>query len=366
MAERRRYRIALDAPDKSELPEWVNPRELPADWAARRSRDISRGNRFSPFLLLSYRQHPLVVAHLTSTRKRALAATIACLAVPLLALVAVLVSMALPGRVPAMAYLAGVFLCVWTLFMFLGAAMASASSTVAERDSGTAIQLVLSRIGRRPIAAAKVLPFAPVFTAGVLAALPLYLLIGGSGCLMIGGNVPAFWMFWPWRLLALGASDWQLQLSPLGVLLGLVACLSDACAVWAAAHWGAGLAVRMGSMILSAVNLVTCVLKYALFVIAAWGLCVMIGGAVTVGLNMLVHLSVGEDMPTGVARIWGSLWGAAGYCAGCWIFLRASPVRYVLTGFEHFDRLADEEFKPRLRDKLSFKAWREHLFTGRS
>jgi hypothetical protein len=366
MSKWRDRRRASNLRGARDLPEWARNRELPGAWAARRAREIARGRRVSPLLLLDYLDHPLVRAHMTSTRRRRRCALAVCAAIPAAAWLVTLVLLASHGPSLLLARMAAAFLWFWPLVMFLGGVMAPAAGTVAERESGTAIQLVLSRIKRRPIAAAKVLPYAPVFTIGVLAALPLYVMIGSSGALLIDGEVPNLLSFWPWRALALGSGDWRITFTPLGAMLGVMACVSDAAAAWAAAHWGAGMAVRLGNMVLVGVFTVMALARLLLGTLVIWGVSLLVGAAAAVALEMLTRAVAEVGVRDSQAVLWATVWGSAAYCAGLWLFLRMWPVRYALAGFEHFDRLADEEFQPRLRDHLSFRAWREHIFTGRA
>ena len=350
----------MDAPPGKPppLPRWARPEPSPGGWAARTARAHARARRISPFLLLDYRAHPLVRAHMISTRKRRWVGNAACAAVPLAAFAALaFLESAYFDKFPA-AWLAGVFLCSWPLAMFVGGAIASASSTIAERDRGSAIQLVLTSIGRRPIAAAKVLPCAPPFLIGAAAALPFYLWAGGSPALFAGGAFPTPLVAWPWRLLALLVPDWQLEVTGPGLLTGFAMWVSDLAVVWAGLHWGAGYAVRLGRLVLVGLYLIQGMAILAAYTALAWGLAFVVGLVFSVPL--LMATAGGEFV-----AVWAVLWGGAAFMAGWWIYLRFGPVAAALAGFEHFDRLADEEFKPRMREQLSFKAWREHVFTSR-
>ncbi len=340
------------------LPRWARPDPAPEGWAARKARQHARARRISPFLLLDYRADPLVRAHMISTRKRRWAGGAACAAVPLAAFAALaFLENASFDEFPA-AWLAGAFLCSWPLAMFVGGAIASASSTIAERDRGSAIQLVLTSIGRRPIAAAKVLPCAPPFLVGAAAALPFYLWAGGSPALFVNSELPGLLAAWPWRFLALLMPDWQLEVTGVGILAGLAMWVSDLAIVWAGLHWGAGYAVRLGRLVLVGLYLVQGTAILAAYTAVAWGLAFVVGLIFSVPLLVA---TAGEE----IVVAWAVLWGGLAFTAGWWFYLRFGPVAAALAGFEHFDRLADEEFKPRLREQLSFKAWREHVFTSR-
>jgi len=317
---------------------------------------LAATSRLSPLLLLDEWRRPLVRAMRIGTRRWRLRSLAGCAAVPLLAALALpLLADRLPGR--AAEELAGAFACFWPAVCFAGAAAASAASAAAERREGTAVQLVLSPIPKREIAAAKVLPYVWPYLAGALAALPLLALLGTSRGLLAEGEGIGPQAAWPMRMFVMVDGDWRFRLTAGGILNALAMALGDAAAVWAAAHWGAALAVRLGSLGLAAVWLIPRVLALAAWAALAWAgawLCAAVIGA--------IFGSAGGDAdaaPAALVVAW--LVGLPLYALGWWAFLAIWPVQGALRAFEQFDRLADDRFQLQLRERLDSRHFTEHL-----
>jgi hypothetical protein len=321
--------------------------------------------RLSPFLLLDERGGALVRALMISTRRRRWMGSAVCALMPAAGfLLLVLLANAGGGRraVPLrrLEDAAGVFVCAWPLVMFTGAAIASAATTIAERESGSVVQLVLSPISKRDIAASKVLPYVVPFLVGTVAALPIYLWIGTSPDLLIDDRYPGPQAAWPTRAFILlnSGGDWRLATEARGFAAGLLMTLGDLAAVWAAAHWGAALAVRLGKLTLVAAYLVGRALGLIAFTSVAWVAAWVVGafvGSVIYGLC--------GSQPTGLMV--GVLLGTGVYLAGWWAFLYFWPVSGALERFESFDRLADEDYRPRLWERFNPRKFREHIRTRR-
>jgi hypothetical protein len=253
------------------------------------------------------------------------------------------------------------FLCLWPLALFLVAGLRAAASVLAEREQHTAIQLVLTPIPMREIAASKTLPHLWPFLWGVVAALPLYILAGSSEALYMGGRDAPFspLALWPLRVLAAAnVEGWRLELTPAGLGVGLVMCLGDLAAVWAAAHWGAAFAVRhrglAGTVLSLALRLLVatgaCLGYWLAAMIPAW-LAAMIPAAMFMSLDTDLY---GELLALlafmGQAAVLGFLW---------WLWPVRGSVRAALAEFSGFDGLVDEEYRPPRRMNLTGWRWWE-------
>jgi hypothetical protein len=319
--------------------------------------------RLSALLLLDERGGPLVRAMLTSTRRARRRGGAVAAGVPLLVWIALLVDVEtltlLPSGVPEA--VAGWFACLWPLLLFLGAAAAAAAATVSERESGGAVQLVLTPVSKREIAASKVLPAALIFLPGALAALPLCVWLGGSRSLLLFDRFPAVQAAWPIRgFIPMFDSSWELELTPVSFVNGLVMCAGDLCAVWAGAHWGAGLGVRLGRLPLALLFLVPRALLLvpltALIWVASWGPGSALGSAV---------VEDGTRLAPALSLLLASLIGLPIFGLCWWFVLYLLPVSGCLENFERFDRLADDDFRPLLRPRFDPRALREHIRTRR-
>jgi hypothetical protein len=336
---------------------WVTFRRMRASraGAADRPAGLSRSSRLSPLLLLDEWRRPLVRAIRTSTRRWRLRSLAAWMAVPLLAALGLRLA---AGHLPRglAEELAGAFVCFGPAVCFLGAAAATAAATAAERQGGTAIQLVLSPMPKREIAAAKVVPYVWPYLAGILAALPLYALMGTSRGLFAVTPWPGPQCAWPMRTFVMLGGDWTFRLNPIGCLNALAMVLGDAAAIWAAAHWGAALTVRMGNLLLTFAWLVPRTLGLLAWGLVAW-LCAWVCGALAGGA-----LAGGFDQMTlPVAFAAASSVGLPVYLFGWWAFLAIWPVQGALRAFEQFDRLADEQFRPYLRERFDSRYFAEHV-----
>jgi len=328
--------------DRAGLPE-------PAEYAARVDRrftPVYHSDEGGPLELLHAGDHALVRAMMISTRRWRTRLVAVNSAIALLACLAVGAGFLLEGsRAMGYAGKAGAaFLCVWPLAMLLGAALRSAGRVVAERTEGTAIQLVLTPLEKRSIAAAMVLPHAAPFLWGLAAALPLYVLVGGS---LNWGALPSPWVFWPFRFAVVPFTEIKPTAS--GAVTGLIMCATDVALVWAALHWGAAYAVRVASLTALGPYLLWRLLLTTLLS----GLCYLALGLVAAGLWLAVRF-VGDE----AIRVTGAL--IVGFLAlGLWWrFLLPRTVKFTLQEFAHFDRLADEEF--RIKPVRFFSMFRDY------
>ena len=332
-------------------------------------RDAAAGVRS----LLAESGRPLVRAQMRHTRKARQKIMLAAVAVPLLIL-GFFLAAAYSERVEdyaalswppfagpfSLAGLVGMFLCLWPLALFLVAGLRAASSVLAEREQHTAIQLVLTPIAMREVAAAKILPHLRPFLWGVFAALPLYLAAGSSEALYMERHDSPFspLALWPLRVLAAANLEgWRLDFTPAGLGVGLVMCLGDLAMVWAAAHWGAAFAVRHRSIAGTALSLAwrllvaaAACLGYWLLALIPWAIfaslvtdsCRDTLGFIPVLKGMLEFIAV-----LGQLAVLGLLW---------WLWPVRGSVRAALREFSGFDGLVDEEYRPPRR--LSLTAWR--------
>jgi hypothetical protein len=288
-----------------------------------------------PLELVTLAGHPAVRAMSLSAARWRRRATVACAGTGLLISTGCLVGALVESRggVPVWSGLAaGIFIAAWPLVMLTGAALRRAARVVDERRSGTVLQLVLTPLEKRPIAAAMILPHAAPFLWGIAAALPVYLSVGGS--LNTWGLLPPLWVFWPFRIAAVPLVS--LKLSATGLLGGTVMFVTDIALVWAALHWGAAYAVRLAALpavgVYLAGRLAITTFWLALFCAGV----TIIGGFAGMIFRFLLHdaaLAV-VVMTFGFLALW--LW---------WGYLLPRAVRLTLSEFAHFDRLADENFE---------------------
>ena len=293
-----------------------------------------RSDEAGPLELAWYWDQPLVRAARTSSRRSARAVAAVCVALPPLVLLLCAVGLGQEaGAFPSFAGMAaGAFLVVWPLLMCLGAAFRSAGRVVAERSGNTALQLVLTPIDKRPIAAAMVVPHAWPFLLGAAAALPLCALAAAGA--EDWGLLAHPLCFWPFRL---GAVPFvRLGLDARGAAMGLVAGAADVAWVWAAAHWGAAYAVRLASLPGTSLYLAW----RFLWTSAAFAVWYGLAMGVSIGLWMVEMFAGGilasALMAAAAAAVVAAFW---------WSFLLPRAGRLALEEFAHFDRLADEEFE---------------------
>ncbi len=344
------------------------PREDWLGWQRRRLAWWLSRRAGSPFELLAERRHPLVRAELRRTRRGRRIAAAVCAAIPLLLFLLALVTF--PNRYvrdddmggydlwPSLMGLPiGLFVCFWPLVMYLGAAWSAAGAVTEEIDGDTALQLTLTPIPARPLAAAKILPRVRPYLWGILAALPLYMWVGGSEPFIIG-IAPTPLVLWPLRSFApLWAMNWRLEASGAGVLgIGPLMCLTDLSLVWAAALWGAAFAIRERSLLRVALRLAVQIFLTAIVV----GLCLL--GGLVLGLLPLSCVTIFGEVGEGVVLVAGLslavLAGGAFFAFLWWQTLLRRPADEVLTAFQAFDRLANEEFR------LVALPWREQPARG--
>jgi len=315
----------------------------------------------APFELLKDRGHALVRAEFRRTRLGRWAGSVLCVLPPLLVLeFLVLANRASNQKLGAIGYtLAGMTVCFWPLVMFTGAALASAMAVLAERSQDTAAQIVLTAMPKRALAAAKVLPYVGPFLWGSLAAVPLYMAAGSSGVFLSAGFAPTPLVVWPLRSFAAFAMPWSLciDFSPEGYLAGALMGLTDLGAVWMAAHWGAGLAVRMGRLPLVGWRL-TRQLGRTLLVYAAYAL----SGYVIFLVSFMAITMIGDvsHQAEGIAARVAFLPAAAGFLFLWWIYPLADASSSALEDFAWFDWLAMDEFDPRRREQThNWQAWKD-------
>lgn len=302
-----------------------------------------------PFELLSERRHPLVRAEARRTRKWRWVATAFCVLPPLavLKLVPLADFETNEALAKAILVLTAAFVCFWPLVMFTAAALASAAAVLAERAQDTAGQIVLTGVPKRALAAAKVLPHVLPFLLGSLAALPLYMTVGASGPFLADGAVPTPLIVWPLRMLAAFGMPWYLrvELTTAGGAVGVVMALTDLGAVWMAAHWGAGLAVRLGSLPRVGWRLakqlgVTAVV-YGVYAAAGFATFMTSGLACLVVSNDHAVVVVAAGLTLACA-VFLFLW---------WVYPLGDAAFTTLEDFAWFDWLAMDEFDPRRRER---------------
>jgi len=307
----------------------------------------------SPFELLAERRHALVGAEARRTKRKRLAATGVCAGVPLVAFVAcALLSSANSGSGysrldTVVGQVVGLFVSFWPLVCYLGAALTSAGAVMEEIEQETALQLVLTPIPARPLAAAKILPRVRPYLWGVVALLPLYVWAGATTPMAIGPRgdiaVPSPLIFWPLRMATIFYEDWDLTHPLMGCLVsGPLMCLFDATLVWTAALWGAVFAVGSRGLLRTAARLALHVFLTSLVVC----LC-LLGGLVAAMLpaSCASVFSQGQDpAPLIIGAILGVALGLLVFGFLWWRVILCRPAEEVLTAFQAFDRLANEEF----------------------
>jgi hypothetical protein len=185
------------------------------------------------------------------------------------------------------------------------------------------------------------------------AALPLYLALGGSKCYLLEWGLPQPWALWPFRLAApVWWREWAIEPTPAGIGLGALMFLTDAAAIWAAAHWGAAYGVRAGGIALAVAYLAGRTLWTVLVSALALGAISAAAVLVFLVLNPRDLGHAGSPAALGVEAFYllayGLLW---------WKHFLPRAGRLVLEEFANFDRLADEDFRP--RHFRGFSVWRD-------
>ncbi len=310
-----------------------------------------------PFALLADRHHPLVAAELRRARRANRCALAICLIVPLAVLAAVWVPPWLEPMLPwgnaieSRPDILAAFVYLWPAALLMATVWRSASAVLAEQSGETALQLVLTPMRKRTIAAAKVLPHVEPFLWGVLAALPLYLFAGSTEFFLFERELPSPLAVWPLRIVAglqdVWIHDSSMHLSMPGVASGLVMAVTDLGLVWAAAHWGAALAVRTTRLRAVAIRLVLRLVLVSVLLLVY--LVPALFAAFLVSLLSLWIWSGGElALTVTAAAIYLGLW---------WRHPLRNAVRGCLSDFAGFDRLAMEAEDPSRRDLLRPSAW---------
>ncbi len=307
-----------------------------------------------PLALLAERRHALVRAEFLRTRRRRRTTVAALVLVQAAVLGAILILRGIGADGGAASAWAGALALAtagcWPLVLILGAANSAGWAVLAERTEETAFQLALTPVRARAIAAAKVLPYAPAWLCGLAAALPAYFLAGPF--LAQGGPFGLCLAPWPLRMLAVpfALEHWRTDLSMPGIGAGLTMWLLDAMLVWAAAHWGATDAVRLGRPVAAAVHLLGRILftgvMFVGFELAAIPAGCVVGVAVAGPLMLVVGNS--EEGHTIELAFKGAATGTALLAFYLLTRLGVSVPASMdaLKGFAHFDRLAIEEYRP--------------------
>ncbi|HOX06001.1 MAG TPA: hypothetical protein PK280_06335 [Planctomycetota bacterium] len=312
-----------------------------------------------PFALLTERDHPLVAAERLRARCRHPLTLAFCVAAPLLTLAAIR-AMPVAEQLPELASLSrraldflAAFVALWPLAMVMGAAWRAAAATLAEGVEETAMQLVLTPLRKRTIAAAKVLPNVRPFLWGIFATLPLYLLAGGMEPFLFSNAMPSPFVLWPFRApvgvmaLLFGGPYEQTGLSPAGAAAGALMALTDLGLVWAAAHWGAGLAVRVNSLVVVVLRLLLRLILLATALAAYLILALLLGLAIFPAAQWMF----------GRGELLSTLLGTASMLWLWWLFPLRNATRRCLADFTWFDRLAMDPDDPSLRNSLRMAAW---------
>lgn len=326
-----------------------------------RIRDESAG----AFALLAERDHPLVRILSAHTYRGFRRWTVLCVAVPILAAVAV----ALVGYLPnawdpeGQGYLSGpqgdllrwtisgvtILLVGWPAVCIIGAGLSTATAVAGECAGDRAIQLVLTPLPKRPIAASKILPFAWPFLWGIVAMLPLYCLVGGSRLYFLKEPHDCFMLpsaTWPVRAFSLFfLEETRLRPGAVGVVIGLVMATTDAGLVWAAAHWGAGLAVRWKGSLPA--------------VILALGLRLAGAAGAGCGFWFLTLMGIFWLQLPGPFRFIPVALHASALLALWYVWPVRGAVRRALAEFAFFDRLADDEPMPSRQRRFAGRRWWE-------
>ena len=340
---------------------------------AARIRDETAG----PFALLAERGHPLVRALLRHHGRGSRGLAVVCGALPLLTWAALLLVAAhaeewwpagpANPQSPLLAIVtaaAGGFAAIWPGVCFLGAAWRAAGTVIDERARNSALQLVLTPMPMRPIAASKILPAVWPFLLGALAAAPLLVWVGDSPAVMAvmeheGGVFLLPSAVWPLRLFTLAAYEqWQLSLTPPGLIAGLFMALSDAALVWAAAHWGAAFAVRWNGRLIG----VAFSLAWRTVLLAAVALGCWLASMPLVGIAMFFMektLQGEATLTVMLLRAALALLQAATMGFLLWFWPLRGATRRALREFSYFDRLADDEARPGRQRTITGRRWWE-------
>ncbi len=225
-----------------------------------------------------------------------------------------------------------VYLALWPLICFVGAAISTSGAVLEEISSNTAMQMVLTPLPARPLAAAKILPRVKPFLLGIFCSLPIYIF---CSIFVLTVALP-----WPLRMFLL-FGDFRGDGSPwfYGIVLGLGMGLMDLLIVWCGALWGAASAIAYRSLL-------------KVIVYMGWRLA-LLGFQVT-------FCTLPALIPTGLVyfatqggggTIFGSLLGILGLSlyfailvALMWIVILENQAQRVLLAFQGFDRLANVEF----------------------
>jgi hypothetical protein len=330
---------------------WTRPRPAPAaavddlfEDVASRTRARSEDAAAGWLELVHQREHPLVQAALRSGRPRRHALTTALVAAALGISAAVFSLAFRPELGPLPGWVAGLFVCLWPTVCFLGAGLTAGAAVIDERERGTAMQLVLTPLGKRPIAASKVLPALLLFLPAAAAALPAYLPAASARPFLEHEVLPTPMVLWPLRLLAPVAGFEAPEAHFMAIPTGLAMWAVDLAAVWAAAHWGAAYGVRLGSLPLVAAALLWRTVLTALYLVGVMLVIALVVSVLFAALGCLFS----------VANLVGWLFLGALVLAGMWYLFRccrryfvSAPVRAVLYEFTHFDDLAMDDYRPR-------------------
>ncbi len=340
---------------------WRNlPRErgetLPS-WFRRWLKTVLVERAGSPFELLSEIRHPVVRAEGRRTAAKRRRSTAFCTIVPL-ALAPVifaywLTTWELQGSSGRGIYMleagwfAGLFCAFWPLVMYASAAFNTAGAVMEEIEQETAIQLVLTPVPARPLAAAKILPRMWPYFWGIVAALPLYMMAGWteSYALDIGSElrVPSPLLVWPLRFFALVLPGAEMRNPLLGTCLtGPLMCVLDLTLVWTAALWGTVFAVGERGLLRTSLRLVVHLAITSVVI----GLC-LLGGLVVGAVPMscaAAAVTPGDRLPLVLGAVVGTTLGLALFGFLWWKLVLCRPADETLTVFQAFDRLANEEF----------------------
>jgi hypothetical protein len=319
-------------------------------------RGRSRLQTINPLALWAERSHPLVRAELKRGRRRRWTLTGLAVGTPLVFAGALAALMALPelGEAWGLADAAAVgwFVAFWPLALALLAGAGAADAVISERTEETAMQLVLTPLPRRILAAAKILPHLRAPLVGMLAALPFYLLIGATDGFYLQGVFPWLTALSPvraWQAAWMDISRWNLELTPGGCAMGLFMWATDLGLVWAAAHAGAEEGVRRLGLIRAVLGLVGSAVALATLCWLAVGLITAVLGTAALLVFLLVKVFSGPL----AEQLWEVLWipmmllGIPAFLAVWWRLVVQLPVLNALEAFAWFDVVFDDEFRRR-------------------
>jgi hypothetical protein len=307
-----------------------------------------------PFELISERHHPIVRIESRRIASRNRILRIFMVLVPVLfsiVVLALLLSERQAFRDLFSGYMARwygpaffIYLALWPLICFVGAAISTSGAVLEEISSNTAMQLVLTPLPARPLAAAKILPRVKPFLLGILCSLPIYIF---CSIFVLTVALP-----WPLRMVLLfgdfrgGGSPWFY-----GIVMGLGMGLMDLLIVWCGALWGAASAIAHRSLLK--------VIVYMGWRLLLLGLQVTFCALPALIPTGLVYFSI----QGGGGTILGSLLGILGLAlsfaillALMWIVVLENQAQRVLLAFQGFDRLANVEFPG--MDVRSFSGYR--------